>query len=429
MADLDADGVSEVLFLDYAAAQGSEFGQKVQQRVRAFDGRTGTERWMRLFPVAQTTRGLPYYSPDLARRPRISVLQRRDGSPWIGLNLWTVPEEVVVLDGQGRDVSQLQLETFSGVHTGRFGFDTCDVDADGNDEIVLFQQDSLMAVRPDAMDQPLWRWPVDTLNSHRVTGILHRAGDTTPTIVLQRPLGDNGVVGLDAASGMVRWACAGPTSRRESGVAVVEDAIVLAEAPDAGLPRIYFPDTLEARCILARRTEADATGFPSTARRIGPAIGRRFATGTDPRFLRRFPGTPPHVDWSRIAEGIAWAFYFSGFILGLPSLYAAHLLGRRRWSLKTWLVLPVVSLLVVMAILTRAPGSLYPSPVSRLFVALTAFPLLWFLYRVVSCAIRGQWGRARNRAAGCLGLVCLFASLPLLIFWITGGESLDSGER
>jgi predicted Ser/Thr protein kinase len=162
VTDLDADGVVEVLVLDYVSETRSDGVKQLLQRVRAIDGKTGHERWTRQFPVAHAVSHL-HHSSDRSLRPRVTVLRRASSEPWLGLNLWTSPEELVVLDHQGNDVSRLQLETTRGVHQGRFSVHACDTDGDGSDELVLFHQDALIAARPETPGQPLWRWPVDTL--------------------------------------------------------------------------------------------------------------------------------------------------------------------------------------------------------------------------------------------------------------------------
>jgi outer membrane protein assembly factor BamB len=429
VTDLDADGVVEVLVLDYVSETRSDGVKQLLQRVRAIDGKTGHERWTRQFPVAHAVSHL-HHSSDRSLRPRVTVLRRASSEPWLGLNLWTSPEELVVLDHQGNDVSRLQLETTRGVHQGRFSVHACDTDGDGSDELVLFHQDALIAARPETPGQPLWRWPVDTLNSHRVTQIMEPAGGASPTIVVQSPHGDNQVVGLNAATGTLRWICAGPTSRVADYVEVMGDAVVLADAEAVGPPRLLFQHRAMSQSLLGRRIPDNGAALPETKQTDAAlAVNWRSAPGTDPRYLRRFPGTPPHVDWAEILQALAWSCYYSALLLGVPLLYATRLMRRRQWSLRMWLVLPGVVLVMLIAISTRASGALFPTTVSRLFGAVATLPVLWLVYRVIVWAIQSQWRRAVNRTAVFLVLLLVAFMIPWIIVQINRTELIEDGER
>ncbi|MCL4203632.1 MAG: protein kinase [Pirellulaceae bacterium] len=430
VTDVNLDGAVEVLLLDYVTASRSDGMRQLNQRLRVLSGDSGEELWARTFPVAHSVGHLPQNSPERRLYPRITVLQRRDAEPWLSLNLWASPEEVVVLDCEGNEVSRLRRETARGTHPVSFRFHGCDVDRDGNDELVLFHQDALVAIRPESPDQPLWRWPVDTLNSHRVTQIRQPSGDSRPTIVVQSPHGNNQVIGLDAATGKVRWVCGGPTTRGREYVEVMSDAVILSDAEASGPPRLLFQHRSLCQSLLGRRFAADDAVLSEPSRTVAARGSMvRPVSATDPRFVRRFPGTPPYVEWGEIGQALAWSVYYSGLLLGLPLLYASWLLRSRQWSLRMWLMLPAVVLIMLTAISTKASGALFPTWGSRVFGAVSTLPMLWLIYRVLAWSVRSQWRRVGSRTAVVIGLVCLFALIPWIVALVIGEGILDDGER
>jgi predicted Ser/Thr protein kinase len=429
VADLDGDGAVEVLVLDYITEDLPGGIRQLLQRVRLLSGRSGEVHWTRQFRVAHSVGQLPQNSPDKVLHPRVTVLRRRGTAPWLGLNLWFSPEEVAVIDNRGQDVSRLQLETLRGAHPGHFRFHACDVDGDGNDELVFFHQDALIVSRPESPGEPLWRWPVDTLNSHRVTQILEQSGDASPTIVVRSTYGDQQVTALDAATGTLRWICAGPTSYAGDHVELTDDAIVLADAETTGPPRLLFRRRSLAQSYLGHRLDSTGTAVSESRREGWDRVSTfRPVSAADPRYAGQFPGTPPHVEWEEILLVLAWSSYYSLLLLGLPLLYVRWLLRRRQWSLRMWLMLPAVVLIMLMAISTRASGVLFPTWGSRLLGAALALPWLWLVYRVVSWAARWQWRRVGIRTAVFVGLTGLLVLIPWTVVLIRFERILDDGE-
>ena len=429
VTDPDGDGIVEVLVLDYITEDLPGGIRQLMQRVRSLSGQSGDVRWTRQFSVSHTMVQLPQNSPDKSQYPRMTVLRRHGAAPWLGLNLWGSPVEVVVLDNRGQNISRLPLETIRGTHTDCFRFHACDVNGDGNDELVFFHQDALIVSRPESLGEPLWRWPVDTLNSHRVTQIVQHPGDASPTIVVRSTYGDQQVTALDAATGALRWICAGPSSYAGDHVESTDDAIVLADTLATGPPRLLFRHRALSQSYLGRRLAATGDAVAESRREVlTPASRIRPASTTDPRFARQLPGTLPYVEWEEILLVLAWSCYYSALLLGLPLLYVRWLLRRRQWSLRMWLMLPAVVLLTLTAISTKASEVLFPTWGSRLFGAVATLPLLWVVYRVVSWGARWQWGRAGTRVAVFVGLAGLFFLIPWAVALIRSENILEDGE-
>jgi serine/threonine protein kinase len=431
VADLSNDGSFVAMLLDYVTEGGPDGIRQLSQRVRAVAGGSGDVLWTRQFPVAHAVSHLSDNSPARRLHPRIRVLNRRDAEPWLGLSLWTSPEEVVVLDHQGTEVSRLRLKTTWGGHWGQSHFDACDIDGDGNDELVLFYQDALIASRPETPGEPLWRWPVDTLNSHRVTQMIEHPGDVAPTIVIQAQEGNNQVTGLDAATGAPRWVCAAPTTHGRDYVELrISDAVILANCEGVGPPRLLFQHRGLFQCYLGRRHTPDGAASQEP-RRAGAARGLvlRPAATTDPRYLRPFPGTPPQVEGHEILLAFAWSVYYSGLLLGLPLWFISRLARRRQWSLRMWLMLPAVVLLMLTAISTKASGALFPTWGSRMLGAVSALPMLWLAYRILGSAACWQWQRVGLRTTVFIGLVSLVALIPWIVVLFVRGSSLEEGEH
>jgi hypothetical protein len=135
------------------------------------------------------------------------------------------------------------------------------------------------------------------------------------------------------------------------------------------------------------------------------------------------------VEGDEILLVFAWSIYYSGLVLGLPLWFISRLVRRRQWSLRMWLMLPAVVLLMLTAISTKASGALFPTWGSRMLGAVSTLPVLWLAYRVLGLAARRQWQRVGLRTAMFIALVSLVALIPWIIVLIVLGSGLEEGEH
>ncbi len=142
MIDLDDDGQMEMVLLTFSGQTDAV------ARLQAIEGQSGQSRWSSEFTVPGSSGQLSNDVRRAPHRPRPMALRTAARLPLICLNLWDGPERVVVVDAEGKTVTDFRLHTERGFHRGDFRVWACDADRDGNDDLILTHHDQLMAIRP-----------------------------------------------------------------------------------------------------------------------------------------------------------------------------------------------------------------------------------------------------------------------------------------
>ena len=171
----------------------------------------------------------------------------------------TTPFEAEVLDHTGQPLSRIPLVTIAGYTGDTHRFYPHDVDDDGNDELVFWNREAVVAARADSSNEILWRRLIATRLNAVLEGLLPGSSDSTspsvPTVaVLRQGNGDNSLIGVDVADGDIRWICAGPTARSGGGWIVPKRIELLGRIADTP-PQVFFEFTGLSVC----RQAADTT--------------------------------------------------------------------------------------------------------------------------------------------------------------------------
>jgi len=153
----------------------------------------------------------------------------------------------------------------------------------------------------------------------------------------------------------------------------------------------HLGETVVSVCRSPRPIESDQASIARVAPRLdgGP---------DDPRSQRYPPWARMLADeeYRALPFILVWSAMVSGFLLVIPGWYFGRLVQRRRWGLGTFLLLPVVVALALVALTTSGPTAdvdQVATPGLRLLYSLTILP--WWLFPaglVVRCA-RRQWWR------------------------------------
>ena len=229
---------------------------------------------------------------------------------------------IAIYDAAGRDVAHRDLSK------GQiFAMLAADVNNDGRDELVVSTEHRLEVLRGDL--QQIWSLPQDI---HRAGFVYLPLAGATPTLAIQPP------EGLDAANGRPRWA----GDARPSPYSVF--SISLLDPGSA--PRLP---------LFSRRVPGpSATGVPASpdgkfAEPSGTPVPPGLAHD-DPHSTRPLPWVGPiersNALWILLACG---GLALLNVVLPLGILRLAA--GRRRWSMRVLVALPIAAVVPLMAYL------------------------------------------------------------------------------
>ncbi len=411
--DLDGDGIAEVVYLDFLDPQdrtgvvtlglsGQEAGSVVHvidpstggpagrvARLVALDGLSGAVRWTVETAVDPDCGRVSHDPRRAARRPRAVPLRRVQGEPWIAVNLWGMPGEVLVVDHAGGVVNRFEARS----DDAAFRILAVDAEGDGNDEIVMVREAKLQALRPEEPEAPLWTAGSRGLWSPE---LLWAEGNDRPLVAFRT---DGTITGIDLASGKALWRCAGPRPR--SGGAWLEVETHLVENGSmASAPYLLFTHSSVTVC---RR------GVPTDAAARLALRGPARLDGARDAVRLPLPWVPLPPDAAALAEIIPWAFFFSFTMVILPLGTMAWLAYRRTWGMETMLGLPLVVALAVPGLTAEGPEELH-TLFERFFAAVLVVPAAVLLAAVVWQAARG-----RGRWLGIWTAVFLGTSAALAI--------------
>jgi hypothetical protein len=375
--------------LQVRAFDGEELPErnKGELQVRAFDGRDGKLRW--------TWSSAALFQND---RPSI-LLAQLDGtgtnSVCVNFRDSASVRRIVILDGHGKERRRPEV---------RGEFDSvlraADLNGDGRDELVVSYGNRLRAWSADLKE--IWSRSDESASIDQILP----ASAGRPGAVIMNP----GACALDGATGEPRWT---------------------GQAPLVALPAQFAPELLDpgdaARLPLLIANGLGATvcrvALPTTPQgAIAPPRGKRVKVrrlADDPRWTRPLP-------WLMWLKGFTgpWAFLAAvGLALvnvALPLLVLRLVGGRRRFSIRALMALPVAAAIPLMGYLVLEPvlpvGStpLLASE-KRLFTVgtLAGLPIVFCVIWMASSLLR----RRGKPALGLAGLMVL-ASLTIAAVWL-----------
>jgi outer membrane protein assembly factor BamB/predicted Ser/Thr protein kinase len=436
VADVSPNGSRQAVFVELGPPDPGTVNAQAVLRVIGVDAASGAIQWNWGSTAWAGSWSISSTLPPEGETLRPVVARSGGGGHHLAVFIPGSNSEIAVFNGQG-NVQRRSMGHQSSVSK----LWVCDVDRDGADELLFLDKSSLVVTRADRLDAPLWTRDTKSAGGVRIIDVLSghsrraEARDAlSPTIALLESTTDNSVVGLDAATGNVRWRCPGPIPRAEDGGFLMLSQLAVLGSTAAETPLVYYAYSLVSRC----RRAAFAEAAPEIEMDPAVAIGRQprgdlaalpvFAPGkTDPRWQRNLPWVPQPLVWEKSVSYFAWATFYSTLLVVIPGAYALRLAWLRQFGLRMLLALPIVAGLFLTGALTTGPAD---NDFSNLFRKLSMGVV--FAPVVIGVVLLGWWlakGHWR-RAALWLGITFVFSLLAAAVALVqhTRFNPLAAGE-
>lgn len=379
LEDLDGDGRPEAVITAAFKSQSESSGSRDAVQLMILEGQSGKLRWQEEIPAES-------YYVQVQNMDRVAtrirpLLVRRGNERWIALLTRERGPVVRLFDSQGKLVGERRLTANSLAGRTDFRLWTCDVDHDGNDELVLCDDNRLCVVQADRLDQPLWKGgPAEGVN---LVGVL--TDDVFgPQLVLRGKSEDNSLSALSASSGQKLWSVVGP-----SGIASDHTATLL-RAPSASAPpiaRFAFNSLAIARQGLA----FPGVEAPASWNRQ-PVLSNLSPPPPDPRLVRTLPWVPEEHELIGLPGFLLWSAFYGIVLVGIPVSFVISLVRRRRWGMRTMLMLPVVAGVFLMGVTIDGPDNDFRSLPHKLVIAgFFATPVMFALYQLGTWVGQRRW--------------------------------------
>ena len=365
--------------------------------VHAIDGRDGADRWTWRSGVGEGDRKV------FGGIDAIALDQRQKDSICVTYSDLKRECRVVVLDAKGHERARRVIPP-EPEPTQVFTPDAdymIDLDGDGRDELVVWNDNRLNAWGSDLKD----RWSIPTKN-WQVPRILRESPDGRATLVVP-PAG-----AIDGVTGKLRWTNKPPAT----GSWPVGDP--LDPGDSSRMPRLivthnFLPGTV---CRLVMPTTPQGDFLPPSGSRPLPGLAR-----DDPRWTRPLPWMnlmAPHTAQTGVFALVGLALLNVFVPLGILWLAA----GRRPWSLRALMALPVAAAVPLAAFLALEPlmpiptaTSPLPSSPIKLFALGTVVgaPLVFFVMLAGWSLIRRRW-----RTLSLMTCFAILCSVAIAAIWL-----------
>jgi hypothetical protein len=365
--------------------------------VHALDGRDGTDRWTWRSGVGEGDRKV------FGGIDAIALDQRQKDS--IGVTYSDLKREcrVVVLDPRGHERARRVIppepeptQVFPPVADFMI-----DLDGDGRDELVVWNDNRLNAWGSDLKD----RWSIPTKNWN-VLRILRESPDGRATLVLPP------ATAIDGVTGKVLWTNKPPAPGSWPG------GDPLDPGDSSRMPRLIFTHNLlpGTVCRSAMPTTSQGDFLPPSGARPPPGLAR-----DDPRWTRPLPWMnlmAPHTAQTGVFALVGLALLNVFVPLGILWLAA----GRRPWSLRALMALPVAAAVPLAAFLALEPlmpiptaTSPLPSSPIKLFALGTVVgaPVVFFVMLAGWSLIRRRW-----RTLSLMTCFAILCSVAIAAIWL-----------
>ena len=409
-SDLDHDGSVEILFIDYFKKAGTIPNSHRFGKLVVLNGDTGQPKWDWTSTVL-TGSGLVHGSAvGRWNRPVPLVLnlpgdERQTVCVWFG----GTPGEVAVLDSQGNILQQFPVQQSS--WPDQFRVWPCDIDGDGGEELILKRDGSIQAFKLGSKE-PLWRSPLPDESGMIVDVYQDDKGRSTTVGVLA----DRTVLGIDVPTGKRIWRCDGPNAKfRRTWQPPIS---ILDRSAESESPQIVFH--LENMVTVCRPALAESGRHPIVS--IPQSTPTSLSVSRDPRLARQLPWVDSrNLSWIEIVQLFATPILLSIVLFIIPGFYVYALARRRRWSLRAFLLLPMILLIALSSLqipLADAPTDLSPLT-GKIVVAQLVLPGVMFTLFLIVWACKRRW----RRVSFTLGLTVFVALLiVLLTLWTDSGK-------
>ncbi|MDX2460097.1 MAG: hypothetical protein QNM00_08420, partial [Gammaproteobacteria bacterium] len=448
-ADIDGDGKPEVVALDYVEKPASGNRTEIFARLIVLGGTDGAPKsqpWET--KVDRSSIPYRYNNPEFLNRPVAVPLAGGPNEPAaIALGFWGSQGEAVVLQHGREEIARFPLrhrERDDGPRSGRWWgrLWNLDVDADGCDELLVVCDQKVRAIRPfsgeSAAEAPVWEWSIPAGSDHttedepgispkgrmadvfdaEIIALLPAAEELPATVAVRY---QNRVYGLSAADGSLLWSSA--EGSVQAGPQRAPPTMFVLPSGDGPAPHVIstFPDEVTV-CRRAIAAASDTLPIPDRA------VTSTTALAEDPRLLRPLPWASNLQDVAEIAQLFAWAAMFSVVVIVLPGGLLWRMVKKRRWSLRTMLLLPVVIAIVITVLRTDLPGTPrdWNTAYVKLVYALIILPAVAIAAELIYSVYSGRWRRLACWITASVLFALLAASLTVIV---PSQGSIDLGER
>jgi hypothetical protein len=383
VGDLDGNRRPDVVVVE----QLSEASEGDLLQLRAFDGRDGKLHW-----TWNST------ALSLNNRPPSIVLAQLDPSGavnvYVDYNASKNVRQIVVLDGSGKERARRVISGDPSI------LKASDLNGDGSDELLVWYGNRLRAWGPNLKE--IWSSRSD--GSAAIERILLASHRRPAAVILNPPFH-----ALDGATGQSRWTGQAPLVNMPA-----QFAPELLDAGDSTrLPLLIAQGLGSTVCRVAMPTTPEGAIAPRRGALIKP--GR---VPADPRWSRPLP-------WLSWLTGLTgpWAFLAAAGLafvnVVLPLFFLRLVAGRRRFSIRALMALPVAAAIPLMCFLVLEPelpvgSTALPTTEKRLFAIGTlagvpiVFCALWIARSLARLCFKPSLAFATLTVVGSLAIAALW---------------------
>lgn len=310
-----------------------------------------------------------------------------------------------------------------------------DESAAGISKMAFIENGALKLIAADQPDRIIWQHDLGVMSQPSILTIHVSSLINGTEIVVAKGATDNSVIGIEVATGSIRWSCPGPITRDlDDGVYYTPHQIAFL-GNTSNLPPLvaYSTDQLsECRQAVVRQTlgglQRDLGSVPHSVGRLPAQIQ---TVHKDPRWLRNLPWAAEFSSSPRrVINFVLGGLFFASTLVVIPFATIAFLFWHRQFGLRTMMALPAVACLVLSAALVTGPSDNdFRGVTNRILIGLAFAPPvvaigLW-MYQVMT---RRKW-QAMFWGIAVIVLSCVWGGIQLWV-WLANApllpqESID----
>ena len=277
------------------------------------------------------------------------------------------------------------------------GVFTCDMDHDGQEELLFMQGDTLFAIRADKLDSVIWQKKLPTVFQNEIRALLPKSSEFPPLLIVQTDATQNRLLGINVETGEEVWNCPGPIGRNAdlSSYSPPNDIVMLGGNPDEPpLVCFQFDSISESRHAFLSKPINEASNRQSRFELVSISRAPAVTNGlkNDPRWKRPLPWTVSFAMNVNNYSYVAWGIFFSLTLLISPMSYLGFMIARRRYQLSYLLLLPVVVALSLQSVMITGPDDYeFSTLIGRFSVAVFFAPVIVGLVLLFVWTVSRKW--------------------------------------
>ncbi|WP_372717039.1 protein kinase [Novipirellula sp.] len=421
--DFEDDKSPELITLYFVTPPGEQRSIAILKVHAASDGQ---ELWARQFEVAAECGQIHMSDNEYRYRPQVLPLRTTEGPQRLCLHLFDGTPRVIVLDHRGQTVSDFRMDAPRGVLSGRSRVLVCDTDGDNKDEIVLIDQNHLMAIRPESPELPLWKRDLITTSDDQLEGILPACQSHPNQILLHHLFSPGTLYSLNAATGELAWTLSIPPSK--PGVhPLLTDPGQLALLSDTGRdhpPWLAMQNQLSASVREATMVQQIGQNAPIPTR----VMASLNSTIPVPRESNPLPWSPRPTELAPLPAAIAWAVLYSVMLFYIPGVYLVRSIQLRQWSLRWLLLSPLVATAPLLATLIDAPGLNNTNLVTKALLGLATLPAVVASVHLIRWLVLKRWWPLASWLMASVIISAVIATLAIIVTQYASPFAIEQEE-